>query len=298
MRIVLGVLLVLAALTPPLGAQMTGAPTPGYRPTPGTPASTMPRALQEIRFDQMLDSPLPLDATFRDEDGRTVQIGEYFGKKPAVLAFVYFDCPMLCTQIVNALASALRPLSLTPGEAFDVVLVSFDSRETPVLAKQKKTEALARYGRPETAAAWHFLTGDESSITRLTQAAGFRYVWDEETKQFAHPSGIIIVTPDGRPARYLFGIEYGPRDVRLALVEASEGKIGTAADQLLLFCYHYNPMTGRYGLVIMQVLRVAGVATVLALVAFIVVMVRREKRMALARSVPPTPFAPRPVHRN
>lgn len=298
MRVLLAVLLVLGMQTSPLVAQMTGAPAPGYRPTPGTPASTMPRALQDIRFDQMLDSPLPLDATFRDEDGRTVQIGEYFGKRPAVLAFVYFDCPMLCTQIVNALASALRPLTLTPGEAFDVVLVSFDARETPALAKQKKAEALARYGRPETAGAWHFLTGDEPSIKRLTQAAGFRYVWDEETKQFAHPSGIIIVTPDGRPARYLFGIEYGPRDVRLALVEASEGKIGTAADQLLLFCYHYDPMTGRYGFVIMQVLRVAGVATVLALVAFIVVMVRREKRTALARGVPPAPFAPRPVHRN
>lgn len=299
MRIVLGVLLLLGTLTTPLVAQMTGAPVPGYRPTPGTPASTMPRALQEIRFDQMLDSPLPLDTTFRDEDGRTVQIGQYFGLRPAVLAFVYYDCPMLCTQIVNALASALRTLSLTPGEAFDVVLVSFDSRETPALAAQKKAEALARYGRPETSAGWHFLTGEESSIKRLTQAAGFRYVWDEETKQFAHPSGIIIVTPDGRPARYLFGIEYGPRDVRLALVEASAGKIGTAADQLLLFCYHYDPMTGRYGFVIMQVLRVAAVATVLALVAFIVVMVRREKkRTAHAPGVPPAQFAPRPVHRN
>ncbi|MBM3770344.1 MAG: SCO family protein [Acidimicrobiia bacterium] len=298
MRIVLGVLLFLGTVTPPLAAQMTGAPTPGYRPMPGIPASTLPQALREIGFDQRLDAPLPLDATFQDEDGRTVQIGEYLGKKPAVLAFVYFDCPMLCTQIVNALAAALRPLSLTPGEEFDVVLVSFDPRETPALAKQKKAEAIARYGRPDTATGWHFLTGDEASIKRLTHAAGFRYVWDEETKQFAHPSGIIIVTPDGRPARYLFGIEYGPRDVRLALVEASAGRIGSPADQLLLFCYHYDPMTGRYGIVIMRVLRLAAIAIVLALVAYIVVMVRRERRTAHARVVPSTHFAPRPVHRN
>lgn len=258
----------------------------------------MPRALREIGFDQKLDSPLPLDATFRDEEGRTVQIGQYFGKKPAVLAFVYFDCPMLCTQITNALASTLRTLTMTPGEEFDVVLVSFDPRESPELAKQKKVEAIARYGRPETAAGWHFLTGEESSIRRLTDAAGFRYAWDEDTKQFAHPSGIIVVTPDGRPARYLFGIEYGPRDVRLALVEATAGKIGSPADQLLLFCYHYDPMTGRYGFMIMRVLRVAGVATVLAILAFIVVMVRREKRMAPARGVAPTHFAPRPLHRS
>lgn len=298
MRVVLGVLLFLLTSIPPLAAQITGAPTPGYRPEPGVAASTMPRALQEIRFDQKLDTPLPLDTTFRDEDGRAVQIGEYFGAKPAVLAFVYYDCPMLCTQVVNALASSLRTLSLTAGEEFDVVLVSFDPRETPALAKQKKAEAVARYGRPETAGGWHFLTGDEPAIRRLTEAAGFRYVWDEDTKQFAHPSGVIVVTPDGRPARYLFGIEYGPRDLRLALVEASAGKIGSPADQLLLFCYHYDPMTGRYGFVVMRVLRVLGVATVLGILAFIIVMVRRERRTTPAQGVPPTHFAPRPVHRS
>ena len=298
MKIVLGVLLLLATVTTPLAAQMTGAPSPGYRPQTGTPASTMPRALREIGFEQKLDQPLPLDLPFRDEDGRSVRLGEYFGTRPVVLSFVYYDCPMLCTQIVNALASSLRTMDLTAGQEFDVVLVSFDPRETPALAKQKKAEYLQRYGRPEAAGGWHFLTGEEPAIKQITQAAGFRYVWDEDTKQFAHPSGVIVVTPDGRPARYLFGIEYGPRDLRFALMEASKGRIGSAVDQLLLFCYHYDPMTGRYGFVVMRVLRVAGVATVLAIVAFIFFMVRREKRTQHARGVPPTHFAPRPLHRS
>ena len=297
MKKVLGALLLCAAVAAPLEAQMTGAPMAGYLPRAGQPASAMPRALREIGFDQKLDAPLPLDTTFRDEDGRTVRLGEFFGKRPAVLAFVYYDCPMLCTQIVNALASSLRTMSLTAGEDFDVVVVSFDPRETPALARQKKAEYLNRYGRPDTAAGWHFLTGEQASITTLTQAAGFRYSWDEDTKQFAHPSGVIVVTPDGRPARYLFGIEYGPRDLRLSLVEASAGKIGSPADQLLLFCYHYDPMVGRYGLVIMRVLRLAGVATVLAIAGFIVVMVRREKRTGPAGGAP-THFAPRPLHRS
>lgn len=298
MKKVLGALLLCAAVAVPVNAQMTGTPMAGYLPQVGQPASAMPRALREIGFDQKLDVPLPLDTTFRDEEGRVVRLGEYFGQRPAVLAFVYYDCPMLCTQIVNSLASSLRTMSLTAGSDFDVVVVSFDPRETPALAKQKKAEYLNRYGRPDTAAGWHFLTGDQDSIQRLTQAAGFRYTWDEDTKQFAHPSGVIVVTPDGRPARYLFGIEYGPRDLRLSLVEASAGKIGSPADQLLLFCYHYDPMAGRYGLVIMQVLRLAGVATVLAIAGFIFVMVRREKRTGNAQGVPPTHFAPRPLHRS
>lgn len=298
MKTFLGALLLLAAVVTPLEAQMTGVPMNGYLPEPGQPAQAMPRALREIGFDQKLDQPLPLDTPFRDEDGQTVPLSTYFGKRPAVLAFVYYDCPMLCTQIVNALASSLRTMSLTAGEDFDVVVISFDPRETPELAKRKKVEYLNRYGRPETAAAWHFLTGDQASIQRVTQAAGFRYTWDEETKQFAHPSGIIVTTPDGRLARYLFGIEYGPRDLRLSLVEASAGKIGSPADQLLLFCYHYDPMTGRYGMAIMKVLRVAGVGTVLAIAGFIFVMVRRERRAGPAVGGPPTHFAPRPLHRS
>jgi protein SCO1/2 len=259
--------------------KMTGSPAAaGYRREPGQTSSTIPAPLREIGFDQNLDQPVPLDTTFRDESGRVVRLAEYFGKRPVVLIFAYYDCPMLCTQVISGLASALSVLSLQPGRDFEIVTVSFDPRDTPESAASKKTHFIERYQRPGAAEAWHFLTGDEPSIRALTKAAGFRYVWDAPTKQFAHPSGVIVLTPDGRLARYLFGIEYGPRDLRFALVEASEGKVGNPADALLLYCYHYDPMTGRYGFVIMRALRLAGLATVFALGAFIIVMVRREKR--------------------
>lgn len=291
-------LLLLSVCAAPLAAQAPGAPTAGYRRDPGVPASTVPAPLREIGFDQKLDSPLPMETRFKNELGREVRIGEYFGQKPVVLAFVYYDCPMLCTQIISSLTSTLRTMSLAAGQDFEIVMVSFDPRETPAMAAQKKAEYLARYGREGAERGWHFLTGSDASIRALTHAAGFRFTWDESTKQFAHPAGIIVVTPDGRPARYLFGIEYGPRDLRLALVEASEGKVGSPVDAFLLYCYHYDPMTGRYGLLVMRLLRVAGAATVLALGGFIVVMVRRERRGAYARGVRPTHFAPRPVRRS
>ena len=262
----------------PAAAQMTGAPAAGYKREAGVPASALPAPLREIGFDQNLDRLLPLDIPFTDEQGRTVRVGDYFGGRPVVLAFVYYDCPLLCMQVLNALASALDVLSLQPGKDFDVVTISFDPREKPALAAAKKAAALQRYKRPGAAAAWHFLTGEQSAIERATRAAGFRFVWDERLKQFAHPTGIIVLTPDGHVARYLFGIEYGPRDLRLAIVDASAGKIGSPIDSFLLYCYHYDPMTGRYGLVIMRAIRLAGAATVLALGTFIVVMVRRERR--------------------
>jgi len=184
---------------------------------------------------------------------------------------------MLCTQVLNAMTATISTLSLDAGKDFELVLVSIDPRETPAQAMAKKVEYLHRYKRPGADAGWHFLTGTEPEIKRVAKAAGFRYAWDEQTQQYAHPTGIIVTTTDGRLARYLFGIEYGPRDLKLALVEASQGKVGTFADQLLLFCYHYDPMTGRYGVYVMRTLRVAGVATVLALGTFIVVMVRRER---------------------
>jgi protein SCO1 len=192
---------------------------------------------------------------------------------------------MLCTMVINALAGALDVLSLEPGKDFEIVTVSFDPRDTPATAAAKKAAYIARYKKSGAAAAWHFLTGDQPAIDRLTRAAGFRYVWDKETKQFAHPTGIIVLTPDGRLARYLFGIEYGPRDLRYAIVEASSGKVGSAADSLLLYCYHYDPMTGRYGLAIMRVIRIAAAATVLILGAFILVMLRSEKRRTVRRTV-------------
>jgi protein SCO1/2 len=267
------------ALVPSIAtAQMTGAPTAGYRPAPGAVASTIPAPLRAVGFDQKVNERLPLDASFRDEKGRQVRLGDYFGSKPVVVAFVYYACPMLCTQVLNAVASTMGVLSLDPGEDFEIVLVSFDSRETPEQAAAKKADVMERYKRPGRESGWHFLTGEERSIQRTTAAAGFRYAWDEDTRQFAHPTGIVVATPDGRLARYLFGIEYGPRDVRFALVEASQGKVGSLADNLLLYCYHYDPMTGRYGIYVLRALRIAGVGTVLLIGAFIVVMVRRERR--------------------
>jgi protein SCO1 len=260
-----------------VSAQMTGAPTAGYKREPGMPSSTVPAPLREIGFDQNLDQRVPLDTQLVDEAGRAVRLGDFFGRRPVVLVFAYYDCPMLCTQVINGLASALGVLSLDPGKDFDIVTVSFDPRDTPATATAKKAVYLDRYKRPGAAAAWHFLTGTQASITRLTRAAGFRYVWDDQTKQFAHPTGVIVLTPDGRLARYLFGIEYGPRDLRLALVEASAGKVGTPVDALLLYCYHYDPMTGRYGLVIMRAMRIAGAATVFALAGFIFIMLRMER---------------------
>jgi protein SCO1/2 len=264
-------------LAGPASAQMTSAPTQGYLAAPGAAASTMPTALQEIGFDQNLDQQLPLDATFRDEEGNAVTLGSFYGQKPVLLAFVYYTCPMLCTQVLNAMTATISTLSLDAGKDFDVVLVSIDPRETPAQAAAKKAEYLHRYKRPGAESGWHFLTGEEPQIKRVTKAAGFRYAWDEQTQQYAHPTGIIVTTPDGRPARYLFGIEYGPRDVRMALIEASEGKIGTLVDNLLLYCYHYDPMTGRYGVYVMRALRIAAVATVVLLGTFIVVMVRRDQ---------------------
>jgi protein SCO1/2 len=193
------------------------------------------------------------------------------------MAFVYYDCPMLCSRVLSAMISSLNVLALEPARDFEIVTVSFDTRETPAIAASRKAAVLQHYERPGAADGLHFLTGDQPSIDRLTTAAGFRYVWDQETQQFAHPAGLVVLTPDGRLARYLFGLEYGPRDLRFALVEASAGGIGRAADALLLYCYHYDPMTGRYGFVVMRALRLAGGATVLILATFVLVMVRRDR---------------------
>jgi protein SCO1 len=251
---------------------------PGVNPTAGVPSSQMPPVLSDVRFDQRLNEQLPLDAPFKDEEGRAVRLGDYFGDKPVVLAFVYYECPMLCTQVLNGLTASLTVLDETVGREFDVVAISFDSRETPVLANGKKKSHLDRYKRPESAHGWHFLTGGEASIKAVTAAAGFHYVWDEKTQQFAHPSGIVVATPEGKVSRYFFGIEYAPRDVKFALIESSAGKIGNAIDQLLLYCYHYDPATGSYGFVAMGAVRVGGAMTLLALVSFLVVSIRRDLR--------------------
>ena len=256
---------------------MPGAPTAGFLGSPGEPASAMPPALREIGFDQLIDHQLPLDARFTDDEGHEITLGSLYGKRPVLLSFVYFTCPLLCTQVLNAMTATVSNLPLEAGKDFDLVVISIDPKDTPAVAAAKKAEFVHRYKDPTASAGWHFLTGTESEIRRTAAAAGFKYSWDEQTQQYAHPTGIIVSTPDGRLARYLFGLEFGPRDLKLALVDASEGKVGTLADQLLLYCYHYDPMTGRYGIYVMRVLRIAGVLTVFSIATFILVMLRKER---------------------
>jgi protein SCO1/2 len=232
--------------------------------------------LADIGIDQKLNAPIPMDLMFRDELGRDVRIGEFFHHKPVILSLVYYECPMLCSMTLNGLVKSFRPLSFTVGNEFEVLTVSFDANEKPDLAAAKKSGYVKDYGRPGAASGWHFLTGSADSIHRLTEAVGYRYKWDEYTKQWAHVSAILVLTPDGRVSQYLYGIEFSARDVRLSLVQASQNKIGTIIDRALLYCYHYNPETGRYGLVIMNTVRLAGLATVAALALFIAVNVRRE----------------------
>lgn len=242
------------------------------------PVDGRPPILRQVSIEQRLGKPLPLDRTFRDEAGRVVRLGNYFGKKPVVLVLAYYNCPMLCTQVLNGLLSAMRVVSFDAGREYEVVTVSFDPRDEPSDARAKKTPYVSRYGRPGAAAGWHFLTGEKPAIDALTEAVGFRYAWDEKIGQFAHASAIYVATPDGKLSRYIYGIEYAPRDLRLALVEASRGKIGTAVDQLLLYCYHYDPAAGRYSAVVLNMVRVAGVAAVLLLCTFLAVMWRRDRR--------------------
>jgi protein SCO1/2 len=231
--------------------------------------------LQEIGVDQKLNAPVPLDLGFKDESGRDVQLRDYFHGKPVVLSLVYFECPMLCSMTLNGLVKSMRPMTFKIGDDFDVLTISFDPKEKPDLASAKKNVYVNDYGRPGAAKGWHFLTGSEDSIRRLTDAVGYRYKWDEATKQWAHVSAIAVLTPDGRVSQYLYGIEFSSRDLRLSLIQASQNKIGTLVDRILLYCYHYNPETGKYGFVVMTVVRLASLATVLALASFIFLNWRR-----------------------
>jgi protein SCO1/2 len=250
------------------------------RPDPGVSASQQPAVLKEIGIDQKLDGKLPLDAEFSDESGAPVKLGQFFGERPVVLALVYYRCPMLCTQVLNGLAGSLQGISFSPGKEYDVVIVSFDPGETPQMATERKRNFVSRYIRTVNDKSIHFLSGREESIKALTSAVGFRYAWDEETRQWAHPAAITIATADGRVSRYLYGVEFAPKDLKLAMVEASEGKIGTLVEKAMLLCFHYDPETGRYGFVIMNIVRVAGALTVLVIVFGIVRSLRRERRLA------------------
>jgi len=263
------------------GVPMPNSPLYGGGTNSGQSSVGLPPTLKKVGIDQKLNEPVPLDAVFKDEQGRDVRLGRFFKGKPVVISLVYYACPMLCNQVLNGMLGSFRQVSFNIGEDFEVVTVSFDPKETPALAAKKKETYIKAYNRASGDAGWHFLTGDDANIKRLTEAVGFRYLWDEQTKQFAHASGIMIATPDGKLARYFYGIDYPSRDLRLALVEASANKIGTPVDALMLYCYHYDPATGKYGAVVMNIVRVAGVVTLVLIFGLLVFLRRVARRRQL-----------------
>lgn len=242
--------------------------------------SNLPPSLRAVGFDQRLNQQVPLDATFRDESGREARLGDYFSNKPVILVLIQYRCPMLCGEILNGLVRAMLDMRLSAGTDFDVLTVSFDAREGPELAAAKKAAYVERYGRPGAELGWHFLTGDEASIRRLTDAVGFHYTYDAKNDRFAHASGIILLTPSGKISRYFYDVKYSPRDVRLGLVEASEGRIGSPVDQVLLYCFHYDPSEGKYGPAIMNIVRAGGVLTMLGIGLMVGGLWRLERRKA------------------
>jgi protein SCO1 len=253
------------------------------QPEVKTPSGDRPEIIKDVDFEQRLDAQLPLDTTFRDETGRAVQLAEYFHHdKPVVLALVYYECPMLCTQVLNGMVASLKVLRVNAGRDFDVVAISFNPREGPSLARTKRAAYVGEYGRPGTEAGFHFLTGDPASIEKVTNAIGFKYKYDPRILQYAHAAGITLITPEGRVSRYFYGIEFAPRDVQFGLMDASKLKIGTMSEKVTFLCYHYDPATGKYGLVVTRLLQAAGLVTLAAMGTFWFVMLRRERRKAYA----------------
>ena len=245
-----------------------------------------PIPLRDVEFDQKLDSQIPLDLSFSDERGVPVQLRQYLGGKPIILNFVYYKCRDLCPLLLDGIVRALRAIRFDVGDEFEVLTVSIDPSDTAALAAAQKKDFIGRYGRVGSERGWHFLTGEESAIRKLAEAVGFHYSFDAKTGEFAHATGIVLLTPGGKASRYFYGIEFSPRDLRLGLVEAAEGKIGTPIDQLLLFCYHYDPVTGKYGLFVTNLVRVGGLITVITLGGFILWMLRRERANAGAAGRP------------
>jgi protein SCO1/2 len=247
--------------------------------TPPETKTVAPPGLEGVGIDQRLNEQVPLDLVFKDEQGKTVRLGDFFQSgRPVVLNLVYYECPMLCTEVLNGLTSALKVIRFVPGKEFEVVTVSIDPRETPQLAANKKEMYLKKLGNPAAAKGWHFLTGEQAQISKLADAVGFRYRFDPKLNQFAHAAAIMLVTPSGRLSQYYYGVEYSAKDMRLGIVEASQNKIGSLADQVLLYCYHYDPRTGKYGATITNIIRLAGLATVIVLGSVIVVLFRQEKK--------------------
>jgi protein SCO1/2 len=246
--------------------------------------SSRPPQLRAVGFDQHLGEQVPLDAEFVDESGKPVRLADYFHGKPVILVMAYYRCPMLCTLVLNGLVQGMIDMNFTAGKEFEVITVSFDPRETPDLAAAKKQTYLSRYRRPGAADGWHFLTGKDASIRRLAEAIGFRYVYDPATDQFAHAAGLVILTPEGKIARYFYDISYSGRDLRLGLVEASAHRIGSRVDEVLLFCFHYDPATGKYGVAVMNFIRLGGLLSLVALATFIGLQIRRERRRGRLRA--------------
>lgn len=252
----------------------------------GKPADERPDALQGVDYIQRLGEKVPLDIPFVDETGKAVRLGDYFGQRPVVLALAYYECPMLCTQVLSGMTAGLKGLRFSAGQEFEVVVVSIDPGEGPGLAASRKATHVAHYDRAGTEGAWHFLTGRKADIDRLAAAVGFEYTYDEKTDQYAHRAGLSVLTPDGTLARYLFGIDFAPRDLRFAIVEASEGRIGSPIDAVQLACYHYDPAAGTYGLMVMRLVRVTGALFVLAMAVGFVVLRRIERRGGLRGGAP------------
>jgi protein SCO1/2 len=259
-----------------------GLPSRSVAGTPASPSNPIssPSILRDVGIDQKLNDQIPLDLVFRDESGAAVHLGEYFRQKPVILVLAYYDCPMLCTLVLNGLLDSLKEMKLNVGQQFEVVTVSFDPTEKPSLAAAKKAIYVSIYNRPGVAAGWHFLTGDEPSIQQLTQAVGFHYNYDPQTRQYVHATGIMVLTPEGRLARYFYGVRYPAGNLRLGLVEASHGKIGSPVDEVLLYCSQYDPATGKYSVVISHVLKLAALVTILSLGALILAMSLGGKRAA------------------
>ena len=259
---------------------------------PEGPRSLAPdKVIQTVGVDQKLDAQVSADLTFKNEKGETVRLGDYMGKRPLILSLVYFECPGLCTMTLNGITTSLRPLAFTPGKEYDVLTISFDPRETPALAAEKKRRYVKDFLRAGSTkshdpasveAGWHFLTGDEANIAELCKTVGFRYTYDDRTKQYAHASAIMVITPGGKVSRYFYGLEYSTKDIRLGVIEAADEKIGTLTDAVSLFCYAYDPASGKYSLAITRVLKVAAALTMLSLGSFVGLMLWRERRATAA----------------
>jgi protein SCO1/2 len=270
----------LGAASAALGALLSVTPARAqYANPPERPAAAgvKPAILERVGIDQKIGQQLPLDLRFKDDEGKDVRLGDYFGGKPVVLALAYYECPMLCTQVLNGMTSALKELPLNAGSDYEVVVVSINPKEAFRLAQVKKAMYVKDYGRPQTAAGWHFLTGTEPAIASLASAIGFRYAYDESLQQYAHAAAVYVATPKGVVARYLMGIDYPSRDLRLAIVEASNNQLGSVADKVLLLCYHYDPMTGKYGAATLNAVRVGFIATVGGFLTFLFVSLRAER---------------------